>query len=108
MTEKSIARKEISRIEQNGKEVVTNEIIHFDFDGGVLEAISNIFDDWEYAQEHGIYSDEDDVTMITVDMALDEMEDRIMRDDTPDKEDTQNEILIKDYLTKFKGFTIYI
>ena len=108
MTDKSIARKELTRVEQDGKEIVTNEIIHFDFDGGIMETLDMIFDDWEYAQEHGVYTNDDGITVIDVNMALDEMDDRILNDDTPDKEDTQNEILIKDYLEKFRGFTIYI
>jgi len=104
----SIARKELSRIEQDGKETIVNEIIHFEFDSVVLEAIDMIFDDWEYAQEHGVFTNDDDVTMIIVNQALDEMEDKIMGDDTPDKEDSSNEILVRDYLTKFKGFTIWV
>ena len=108
MTNKSIARKEVSRTEADGKEIIVNEIIHFNFDGGVLETMDMIFDDWEYAQEHGVYIDDEDITIIDVNMALDELEDRIMGDDTPDKEDTQNEILIRDYLEKFRGFTIHI
>ena len=67
-----------------------------------------IFDDWEYAQEHGVYSNDDGVSVIDVDMTLDEMDDKIMADDTPDKEDTFNERLIRDYLLRFKGFTIHI
>lgn len=106
MTDESIARKEISRSETDGKETIINEIIHFKFDEGVMEAFDMIFDDWEYAQEHGVYSNDDGISMIDVDMALDEMDDKIMDDDTPDKEDTFNEKLIRDYLLKFKGFHI--
>jgi hypothetical protein len=108
MTDDSIARKELSRTEQDGKETIVNEIIHFKFDGGVLESINLIFDDWEYAQEHGVYSDDDGVTIIIVNQILDKLDDRIMNDDTPDKDDTQNEVLVRDYLLKFKGFTIWV
>jgi hypothetical protein len=114
------ARKEISRIEEKeilhnptlgmtGQETIINEIIHFDFDDGILQGISDIFDDWEYGKDHGIFVNEDeDIYMIEVNACLDEIEDRIMADETPDKEDSQKEKLIKDYLEKYRGFDIWI
>ena len=105
----SIARKELSRVEENGKETIVNDIIHFDFDEGILCLLEEIFDDWEYASNHGINMLEDGETqIIDVDQALDELEDRIMGDETPDKEDTQREHTIKEYLEDYRGYTIWI
>ena len=108
MTYEATARKELARSEADGKETIINEIVHFEFDPGVMEVMDLIFDDWEYAQEHGVYSNDDGITMIDVNMLLDEMDDKIMADDTLDQEDTFNEKLIRDYLDKFRGFTIHI
>jgi hypothetical protein len=103
--DKSIARKELSREVANDKETIINEIIYFEFDSGVLEAIDMIFDDWEYAQEHGVFTNDDGVTLINVDDCIQEMEEKIKMNDD---DDTFNEKLVRDYLMKFKGFSIWV
>jgi hypothetical protein len=105
----SIARKETNRTEENGREIIFNDIIRFDFDAGVQSAIEDIFDDWEYAQNHGVQVSEDgELFLLDVTQLLDEMEDRIMNDGTPDNEDSHREKMIFDYLSKYKGFTIWV
>ena len=111
----SIARKELSRTEtQGGKQVgihehIVNIIIRFEFDEGVLTDLEYIFQDWEYSNEHGVHChEENEIELIDVNECLQEIEDRIEQDETPDKEDSQREILIKKYLEQFRGFTIWI
>jgi hypothetical protein len=104
----SIARKELSRTEVDGKETIVNEIKHFEFDAVVLELIEDIFDDWEYAQAHGVQGDEEyDIVFIEVDRCIDELDDRIL-DAEPDGENATMEIKIKTYLEPYRGFTIWL
>ena len=104
MKTQSIARKEFSRLEEGNNETIVNEIIRFDFDKTILDDINFIFDDWEYAQEHGINYWEDDLHLITVNELLDELDDRCLDDDY----DSKREKRIKKYLAKYKGFTIWV
>jgi hypothetical protein len=101
----SIARKELSRVESGNKEIVTNEIIRFDFDEAVLSGLEYVFDDWEYAQNHGVRCNEDDeILMIDVDECMEEIDGRII----DNEDDNIREKVIKEYLEKYKGFTIWV
>jgi hypothetical protein len=102
----STARRELSRIEADSKETVVNEIIHFNFDPAVESTILDMFDDWEYAQQHGIHFDDDSLRLITVDSCIEEMQDRITSQNDP--EETMREEIIIEYLKQFKGFTIWM
>jgi hypothetical protein len=107
MTEdkKSIARKEISRVEFDGTETIVNSIIHFDFDTEILERLGEIFEDYDYATSHNIYFNEDsDLVYIEVDSVIDEMEDRSLNDE--EDNDVEKKIIV--YLTPYKGFTIWV
>ena len=109
MKMKAIARKELSRIENEDKEVITNEIVRFDFDEKIMNYLETIFDDYEYGQNHGVYQNEDgEICIIDVDMLLDEMHDMIADDESKDKEETATEKTISEYFEKFKGFNINV
>lgn len=102
---KSIARKEISRIKENGKETIVNEYIEFEMDKGIRSSFYDLFEDYEYAQEHGVYYDlNDDILFIRVNFVLDELNDRLI--DRSEDEITCEKILI-DFLSQYKGYDIW-
>ena len=99
---KAIARKELSRKEKNNIEHIKNSIIYFEFDDGIISSIYMIFDEWEYAQENGIYNNQmDELIYIDVNLVLSCLKERI-----EDYEDVFIEKLIIEYLEKYKGYKI--
>lgn len=101
----SIARKELTRTELDGKEMIINEIRRFDFDNKILAEIEEIFDDWEYAQNHGVFcNEEDEIVMMDVDIVLEELQERI----DCNEEYREYEKTIIQYLKDFKGFKIWV
>lgn len=102
---KSIARKELSRVIKNNKETVINDYHKFDFDKAAYAALENIFDDYEYAQDHGVYCDRDNAfVFLEVDVVLDELKGRSLNDN----EDNIEEKTLSDFLKEWKGYTIWI
>lgn len=105
------ARKELSRTVIGYTEVIQNKYLKFDFDTYIRELIDDIFDDFEYAQEHGVYYYEDDLYSIDVNSCIDELNDRLlMNDDEEETEDDEKEPEEKiiEYLTPYKDFTIWV
>ena len=101
---KSTARKELSRTEENGKETIVNEIIHFDFDGSILDDLKDIFGDGEYEQEHGVFFDKyEEIHSIDVYDCIMELNERTFDDD-----DYTKEMRIIAYLEKYKEFKIWV
>jgi len=107
MENKSIARKEISRIKENGKEIVIYEYIEFEMDKGIYGTLIDIFEDYEYAQDHGVFwNQDDDIQLIEVDKIVEELDDRMIE---REEDEIFKEKLLKEYLyPKFKGYTIWI
>lgn len=102
---KSIARKELSRVIKNNKETVINDYHKFDFDKAAYAALENIFDDYEYAQDHGVYSDRDDAfVFLEVDAVIEELKERVSND--PDC--SLEEKTLRDFLKEWKGYTIWL
>lgn len=103
---KCIARKEISRKITGTVEIVTNDIIEFEFENEFLFQLENIFDDWEYGQEHGVYQDEDGyVVNIDVNMCIEELEEKIVV-----ASDEEYMTLLKDivtFLSVYRGYVIW-
>jgi len=64
---------------KDGKEYVINEFLKLQVPSEIEEAINWIFDDYEYAQDHGVfYSYDDDLSLIDIDNMLECLEDRIL------------------------------
>ena len=113
MTIKATRRKELSRKIEDNKEFVVNEIYKFEFDGGVMEAINEVFDDGEYAADHGVYLDWrlEEIALIKVDNVLEEVEERIHEQEQDGETDScfyNRLIIIRDYLKDWKGYTIWV
>ena len=105
MVNKSIARKEISRIRENGKEIIVNEYIEFDMDKGLCASFIDIFEDYEYAQEHGVYITQDnDIFSIDVDMVIDELNERLI---DREEDEVMHEKILLEFLSQYKGYSIW-
>jgi hypothetical protein len=101
----AIARKEISRKEKNNIEHIKNSIIHFEFNDGIITSIKIMFDEYEYAQENGIYENQDDeIVYIDVNLLLEALNERIECADYD--ENVSTEKIIIEYLEKYKGYKI--
>jgi len=100
----SIARRELSRVEKNGKETVIYDIIHFDFDKEIREDIDFIFDDYEYAQNHGVNYWEEDLYLITVNDLIEELKDKLLDNDY----DGEREKKMIKYFEKYQNFIIWV
>ena len=104
----SILRKELSREIKDGKEYVVNEFLKLQVPLEVEEAINWIFDDYEYAQDHGVYYNyDDDISLIDIDNMLECLEDKI-QDAIDEEEDYDKEKLVKEFFVKYKGFKIWM
>ena len=107
MVNKSIARKEFSRLRENGQETIVNDYIEFEMDKDIYATLIEIFDDYEYAEEHGVFwNQDDDIHLIEVDKVVEELDDRMMEREA---DEIFKEKLLREYLyPKFKGYTIWI
>ena len=100
-----IARRFISKTIEGSKETIVNEIIEFDFDKAMKQTVCDLFEDWEYAQGHGVfYNQQEDLFSIDVDDCLEELKERQYNED----EEYAQEKLLMNYLDKYSGYTIYI
>ena len=102
---KSIARKEISRVVKDNKETIVNEFYEFEFDKAAYSALNNIFDDYEYARDHGVYSDEDDFYLIDVDIVIEELQDRMLDEE---EENIKERVLYEFLIPRWKGYKIWL
>ena len=97
----AIARKEISREFKDNKETIINERKDFLFDISIQEIIEEIFEDYEYARDKGVYWGEDELYMIEVNSLLEECEQRLEDEDSRERD-------IITYLKKWKDYKIYM
>lgn len=100
----SRARKEISRTENDGKETIVNEIIRFKMPPEIMEGLKDIFDDYEYGQENGVYSDLDGFVTIDVDECVNAL---LERKDYAEETYFIEDLLIE-FFKKYAGFTIWV
>jgi hypothetical protein len=111
----SIARKELSRTEENGLETVKNIIERFEFDDDVERILADIFDDYEYAQDNGLYFDAfDAISYIEVDKVLKELREKLEQEEDIESDDELDENYIADlktvinYLNLYTAYTIWV
>lgn len=106
---KAIIRKHQKTTVRLYKEIITNYYEEIDFDDKILNYICDyIFDDWEYAQDHGVYFDqEDELQCIKIDMMLDELHDRCIDRDEEEECRIEKEIVTYCKKWKKKDYTIW-
>ena len=113
---KVIRRKEILRSIDDANdfktfevETIKNEYEEIDFDNDIYENITeNLFEDYEMAQENGVYYDLTGILhTIDVELAVEYLNDRINDKWTDDEDEYISEKLVRDYLLKFKGSVLW-
>ena len=109
--EKSIARKQVSRVVKYGRETVVNEYQKFEFDKDIHREMLDEFDDGEMAANNGVYGNvDDDISIIDVSRVCQYLSNLIS--DFSTEKDTEENFRYErckkmyDYLKQWKGYEI--